>query len=138
MKKVKCDLCDKTFTGKHMAQLYENKQLVHEAPKHECSLCGMKFGLKKRLILHLAQAHNSGKHKCPICNKVLAFESQLKFHLNQSHEKKRDHKCNECDNTCEAISNFIKQANMPEHQCSSCTKRICFEIQFKKPLANSP
>ena len=124
LKKFRCDLCEKTYTGYTQLQchlkahigdkkvqcnkclklfvtkydLKHHEKLVHELEKVQCNVCEKSFQNDYGLNFHVKIIHQ-GERKyfpCSLCSKTFERNNQLTEHLRIFHEKRRDYKCSDC------------------------------------------
>ncbi len=125
--KVKCKLCDKSYTSD--SNLREHMKNVHEhldpaTLKHPCETCGKTFKSRHYLNSHL-KIHNDGPFKiCPHCKKSFKgryYYQHLKTHADPSTWK---YSCAFCQ---ERFSTKYKKI---EHEALIHTNQAQFQCEF--------
>ena len=86
LKKVKCDLCLKSFSSKFNLGVHKVKQ------KQSCEVCNQHFCSVKSLTFHMKFKHGSKKFKCVDCGK----EFNSKYNLKRHNETKYLSTCSQC------------------------------------------
>lgn len=98
--RLKCSICDKSFTKKY--HLNEHQRKIHKYDPYPtksftCSFCNKKYSSNKSLLAHTQKFHNTNGNIikrvnrsrifCPYedCQEVLLTLVRLRMHLNENH-----------------------------------------------------
>ena len=87
-KKVfKCEICLKTLSGR--GNLKQHVENVHKRLKTKCDICGKQFTKKYYLKEHVSGVHEKKRNfKCDQCDEAFFFGSTLSNHKKIHFEKK--------------------------------------------------
>ncbi|XP_034247071.1 zinc finger protein 605-like [Thrips palmi] len=112
---LKCELCDKIFTGSDLHNYVLHKELKHSM---RCSVCSKSFITERRLVLHRRSQHPEIKfyYQCDLCRKGFKTKPKLLEHY-------KDHRRQEASEV----------TKLKQYRCSYC-RQVCFG--FKKLTAH--
>ena len=75
----------------HMASVHEGNNA------YTCTICGVKYGIKRSLKRHFQNVHQEEKFECMICNKMFGYKQSLKDHKITAHGMKGQYQCTFCN-----------------------------------------
>ena len=121
--KLKCDLCDKTYSNKNALKYHIGKHSGVDKPS--CEICGKQFSSERSMARHKLNIHEDGSNKisldCEVCGQSFSIETALKRHQREQHFDKLNvdflegsntpaiYNCEQCDMT------FKRHAHLKRH-----------------------
>ena len=72
---------------------------IHKDKKYECGTCNKFYANLKFLQMHEIKAHGTKTYTCDDCDSAFVDQSGLNRHVRLVHEKRRDYKCDLCNET---------------------------------------
>jgi len=91
---VQCDLCGAIFKTAQLCKQHNEK--VHSStPRHQCNLCGMKFGRDEHLKRHMVTHEASANFSCIHCGRRFKRKDGLDIHI-RTHTGEKPFKCSLC------------------------------------------
>ena len=121
--RLPCDICGKTFKGKHKDR--HMKTHLSTEKQFKCSECDKVFTKELERMKHKREVHG----KCPtctLCGKAFQYQNTLNLHMIRQHGHKTEFSCDICGVGFPIKSKLLRHKNVHEglksHQCATCGK----------------
>ncbi|XP_077494081.1 uncharacterized protein LOC144104775 [Amblyomma americanum] len=109
-KPLKCPLCD--YRGCERSDITKH-MLIHEEPKHVCTVCNRSFRHIKNKELHMKRHKGQKDYKCGVCDFYGYTFTDIRKHIERRHADPHTILCDRCGQA------FKTQALLKEHQMSA-------------------
>lgn len=124
-KRLKCDLCDKTFGSKQSKSVHVKVHHGGERP-HKCQECGATFPYARSLSLHSIKHRRTNSSKgyaCDLCGKVLNHPSSVIYHKESEHGG-QSYVCGKCGKSFKH-KQLLHRHQLVHSQVRPFTCKIC-------------
>ncbi|GBP49875.1 Zinc finger protein 260 [Eumeta japonica] len=135
-KKRTCAVCTKTFTA--ASSYFYHVKHVHtdgESKRHECGVCGRRFGTRAYLADHTTVHTGERRFACDRCGKLFRTRASLHIHA-QTHAERRPWKCTRCPRAFACRQKLarheVRHAAERAHACTACGRRFAMRYDLQR------
>lgn len=125
-KKLKCDICDRTFNYLHNLKSHLRQHTDENPFKCDYENCTLSFKHKASLVNHIRNHTGLRPYKCEFCPNKFALLSTLKNHFLRRHSNQLSFECSICKKGFKDEINLTAHStvhsNERKYECKYCKK----------------